>query len=55
LYPRVREIGGDVGMRNLIAGLPANRRTLIDLPSAERDVDTPLELGAARRQFRRYI
>lgn len=55
LYPRVREIAGDVGMRNLLAELPANRRTLIDLPSAERDVDTPQELGDARRQVRRYI
>jgi molybdenum cofactor cytidylyltransferase len=55
LYPRVREIAGDVGLRNLLAELPANRRTLIDLPSAERDVDTPQELGDARRQVRRYI
>jgi molybdenum cofactor cytidylyltransferase len=55
LYPRVREIAGDVGLRNLLAELPANRRTLIDLPSAERDVDTPQELGDARRKVRRYI
>jgi molybdenum cofactor cytidylyltransferase len=55
LYPRVREIAGEVGLRNLLAELPANRRTLIDLPSAERDVDTPQELGHARRQVRRYI
>jgi molybdenum cofactor cytidylyltransferase len=55
LYPRVREIAGDVGLRNLLAELPANRRILIDLPSAERDVDTPQELGDARRQVHRYI
>jgi molybdenum cofactor cytidylyltransferase len=55
LYPKVREIAGDVGLRNLLAELPANRRTLIDLPSAERDVDTPQELGHARRRNRRYI
>jgi CTP:molybdopterin cytidylyltransferase MocA len=55
LYPRVREIAGDVGLRNLLAELPANRRTLIDLPSAERDVDTPQELGDARRRVHRYI
>jgi molybdenum cofactor cytidylyltransferase len=55
LYPRVREIAGDVGLRNLLAELPAHRRTLIDLPSAERDVDTPQELDDARRRIRRYI
>jgi molybdenum cofactor cytidylyltransferase len=55
LYPRVREIAGDVGLRNLLAELPAHRRTLIDLPSAERDVDTPEELDDARRRIRRYI
>jgi molybdenum cofactor cytidylyltransferase len=55
LYPRVREIAGDVGLRNLLAALPANRRTLIELASAERDVDTPQELGAARRRMHRYI
>jgi CTP:molybdopterin cytidylyltransferase MocA len=55
LYPRVREIAGDVGLRNLLAALPANRRTLIELASAERDVDTPQELSAARRRVHRYI
>jgi molybdenum cofactor cytidylyltransferase len=55
LYPRVREIAGDIGLRNLLAELPANRQTLIDLPSAERDVDTPQELEDARRRVRRYI
>ena len=55
LYPRVCEIGGDVGLRTLLAELPANRRILIDLPSAERDVDTPRELADARRQVHRYI
>jgi molybdenum cofactor cytidylyltransferase len=52
LYWRVREIAGDVGLRNLLAELPANGRTLIHLPSAERDVDTPRELGDARRRAR---
>jgi CTP:molybdopterin cytidylyltransferase MocA len=55
LYPRVREIAGDVGLRNLVAALPADRQMLIDLPSAGRDVDTPQELGAARRHVLRYI
>jgi molybdenum cofactor cytidylyltransferase len=55
LYPRVREIAGDIGLRNLLAAMPANRVTLIDLPSAERDVDTPQELVDARRKARRYI
>jgi molybdenum cofactor cytidylyltransferase len=55
LYPRVREIAGDIGLRNLLAALPANRRTLIDMPSAERDVDTPRQLGDARRRVHRCI
>jgi molybdenum cofactor cytidylyltransferase len=50
LYPRAREIIGDVGLRTLLAGLPTPHRTLLELPSAVRDIDTPEELGAARRR-----
>jgi molybdenum cofactor cytidylyltransferase len=50
LYPRAREIIGDVGLRELLAGLPSECRTLVELPSAARDVDTPEELRAARRR-----
>ena len=55
LYPRVREITGDMGLRNLLAKLSANSLALVDLPSAERDVDTPQELSAARRKALRCI
>ncbi len=55
LFPRVREIAGDIGLRNLLAVSSAKLRILVDLPSAERDVDTPQELGAARRKLPRYI
>jgi molybdenum cofactor cytidylyltransferase len=48
LYPRACAIVGDVGLRELLAGLPAEHRSLIELPSAARDVDTPEELSAAR-------
>lgn len=48
LYQRTRGIAGDVGLRELLAELPAERRTLVELPSAGRDVDTPAELGAVR-------
>jgi molybdenum cofactor cytidylyltransferase len=48
LYQRARGIVGDIGLRELLAGLPREHRILIDLPSAARDVDTPEELAAAR-------
>ena len=53
LYPRVAGLAGDVGLRELLAALPADCRTLVDLPSAVRDVDTPQQLAAARRGARR--
>jgi molybdenum cofactor cytidylyltransferase len=52
LYPRARRITGDVGLRELIAQLPADSRVLVDMPSAASDIDTPQDLEAARRTFR---
>ena len=51
LYPRALKIVGDVGLRELIKQLPADSRTLVDLPSAAADVDTPQNLRCARRRF----
>jgi len=48
LYPRALAVTGDIGLRELINGLPANERVLVDLPSAALDVDTPQDLRAAR-------
>jgi molybdenum cofactor cytidylyltransferase len=48
LYPRACAIVGDVGLRELLAGLPGEHRVLIELPSAAIDIDTPEELTAAR-------
>jgi molybdenum cofactor cytidylyltransferase len=53
LYRLALGIEGDVGLRDLIAALPASRRVLIDLPSAVADVDTPHDLHAARA-YRRH-
>jgi molybdenum cofactor cytidylyltransferase len=53
LYPRAQRITGDVGLRDLIAQLPAAGRVLVDMPSAASDIDTPQDLKAARRTFRR--
>jgi len=53
LYPRAQRITGDVGLRELIAQLPAAGRVLVDMPSAASDIDTPQDLEAARRSFRR--
>jgi molybdenum cofactor cytidylyltransferase len=53
LYPRALRITGDVGLRELIAQLPADSRVLVDMPSAASDIDTPQDLKTARRVFRR--
>ena len=37
---------GDIGLRDLINGLPAEQRVLMNLPSAALDVDTPQDLRA---------
>jgi len=52
LYPRALGVVGDVGLRELIAQLPADSRVLVDLPSASLDIDTAQDLKAARRSFR---
>jgi molybdenum cofactor cytidylyltransferase len=51
-YARASGIVGDVGLRWLIAQLPADSIELIDLPSAALDIDTPQDLDAARASFR---
>jgi molybdenum cofactor cytidylyltransferase len=53
LYARALAVTGDIGLRDLVEGLPAQQRVLLDLPSAALDVDTPLDLRAARRRLRR--
>ena len=53
LYPRALRITGDVGLRELIAQLPADSRVLVDMPSAASDIDTPQDLKTARRVLRR--
>jgi molybdenum cofactor cytidylyltransferase len=52
LYPRVLTLTGDVGLRELVEQLPADRRVLVEMPSAAQDVDTPQDLKNARRRFR---
>jgi molybdenum cofactor cytidylyltransferase len=52
LYARARGVRGDIGLRQLVSGLPADQRVLLTLPSAARDVDTPQDLRAARRRLR---
>ena len=53
LYARALGVVGDVGLRELIAQLPADSRVLVDLPSASLDIDTAQDLKAVRRSFRR--
>jgi CTP:molybdopterin cytidylyltransferase MocA len=52
LYPLASSLAGDVGLRELIGQLPAGSRTLVEMPSAAWDVDTPQDLQDARRRFR---
>lgn len=51
LFPRALGIEGDMGLRGLLAALPAAQRVLVDLPSARPDVDTVADLAAARRRW----
>jgi molybdenum cofactor cytidylyltransferase len=53
LYPRARQVAGDIGLRELIAQLPAASRVLVEIPSAASDIDTSEDLKAARQSFRR--
>jgi molybdenum cofactor cytidylyltransferase len=54
LYARALTQTGDIGLRDLVNGLPATQRVLLNLPSAALDVDTPQDLRAARRRLRPY-
>jgi molybdenum cofactor cytidylyltransferase len=52
LFRRAMTVTGDIGLRRLIADLPAEQRVFVDLPSATPDVDTPEALAEARRHLR---
>lgn len=52
LYAKALAVTGDKGLREWVRTLPAQHRTLLDLPSAALDVDTPGDLRAARRRLR---
>jgi CTP:molybdopterin cytidylyltransferase MocA len=54
LYARALKETGDIGLRDLVSGLPAPQRVLLNLPSAALDVDTPQDLRAARRRLRPF-
>jgi len=50
LFGRALEATGDTGLRGIIDTLPPDAVTLVDLPSAELDVDTAEDLDEARRR-----
>jgi molybdenum cofactor cytidylyltransferase len=52
LYPMAAQIRGDSGLRDMVNQLPATSRVLIDVPSAERDIDSREDLLAARGMLR---
>jgi CTP:molybdopterin cytidylyltransferase MocA len=51
-YPMTALIRGDVGLRDLVNQVPADSRVLIQVRSAERDVDTRKDLRTARASRR---
>jgi molybdenum cofactor cytidylyltransferase len=51
LYASALKVGGDQGLRELVRNLPQNVARLVDLASAEADVDTPRDLEHARRRL----
>jgi molybdenum cofactor cytidylyltransferase len=53
LYFESRHISGDVGLRDLLRQLPPGSLVMMPLPSAAFDIDTPRDLSAARRRFRK--
>ena len=52
MCPRALGIRGDRGLKELVGALPSVHRALLNLPSAEWDVDTPQDLERARRRWR---
>jgi molybdenum cofactor cytidylyltransferase len=52
LYAKAHAVGGDIGLRDLVSGLPPEQRVLLDLPAAALDVDTPRDLRTARARAR---
>lgn len=52
LYSQTRHLSGDQGLREVVRRLPAPILSLLDLRSAEFDVDTPQDLSAARRRLK---
>lgn len=53
-YAGALAVKGDIGLRDWVNELPPQQRVLVDLPSAELDVDTPQDLHAARRGRRGF-
>ncbi len=52
LCPRALDISGDRGLKELVGRLPSVHLALLNLPSAQWDVDTPQDLERARRCWR---
>jgi molybdenum cofactor cytidylyltransferase len=50
LKPAALTIAGDSGLRQLLSRLQESQLRLIELPSAEFDIDSPQDLTAARRR-----
>jgi len=54
LFGQACSLTGDQGLRGVARGLGPSRMTLLTMPSAASDIDTPGDLRRARRCFRGY-
>ena len=52
LCAQASRVSGDRGLKELVGRLAAAERTLVHLPSAQWDIDTPQDLAHARRRVR---
>jgi molybdenum cofactor cytidylyltransferase len=52
LYVHTCRLAGDRGLRDIVRALPHDLVSLVTMPSAASDVDTPQDLERARRRFR---
>jgi molybdenum cofactor cytidylyltransferase len=50
LYSRALALTGDQGLRDVVRSLPKDLMSLLHLPSAQHDIDTPADLQRARRR-----
>jgi molybdenum cofactor cytidylyltransferase len=54
LYARTQALSGDQGLRDFVRGLPRESVSLVEMASADADIDTAQDLERARRRLRPF-